>query len=50
VLITQGCFSYCCAVLAQCQGLLFVTLPLPASRLGVGKRLGRDTARTVDLN
>lgn len=50
VLITQQCFTCCWAVLARGQGLLFLTLPPPQSRLGLGKRLGGHTARTADLN
>jgi len=29
---------------------LFITLPLPESRLGLGNRLGGDTARMADPN
>ena len=49
VLITHQCFGYCWAVLAQHQGCLSNIPPL-TSRLGVGKILGGDTARTADPN
>ena len=51
VLITQQCFHYCWAVLADHQGFLFFWLfPLSTTRLGVGKKLEGNTGRTADLN
>ena len=48
MLITQGCFQDCWALLTQCQGLsCFSHHP---TRLGVHKKLGGDTARTADPN
>ena len=50
VLITQGCFRYCWAVLTQSQGL-FCSSPTPsAGGLGVHKKLGGDAAGTADPN
>ena len=49
VLIMQRCFRYHWAVLTQSQGLFcFSHHTPPASRLGVHKKLGGDTARTAD--
>jgi len=42
VLIIQGYFSYCWAVLTQNQGLSAFHNALPPSRLGVHKKLGGD--------
>lgn len=56
MLITHQRFGFCQTVPAQPQGFLFFWrffFPLcapPASRLGVGKNLGGDTARTTDSN
>lgn len=50
VWITQQCFGYSWTVLEQCQGFLWSLFCHPARRLGEGKKLGRDTVRTVDLN
>ena len=48
VLVIQGCFPYCWAVITQSQGL-FCFSPQPTSeRLGGHKELGGDTARTAD--
>ena len=49
VLLSQGCASYCRAVLARRQGqkTARVSGP-PASRLGVPKALGGDTAGTAE--
>ena len=49
VLMTHQCFGYCWAVLPQHQGCLANIAPL-TSRLGVGKILGGDIARTADPN
>ena len=51
VLITQGCFSYCWAVLTQHQVFCFFSLSgaaPPASRLGVHKKLRGDTTEAAD--
>ena len=50
VLMIQGCFSYCWAVLTQHQGLFCFSPHSPASRLGVHKKLWGDTAGTADPN
>ena len=50
VLVTYQSFSYCGTVLAQHQGFLCSSLCPPGSRLGLGKMLGGNTAKTADSN
>ena len=50
VLTAHQCFSYCRTVLAHIKNFSVSHSAPPASRLRVGKRLGRDTARTADPN
>ena len=50
MLLTHQCLGCCWAVLAQQQGCLSNIPPHSPSRLGVGKILGGDTARTADPN
>lgn len=48
VVIAQGCFSCCRAVLTQSQAFSAPHATLPVRRLGVSQELGRDTSRTAD--
>ena len=48
VLIIYRCFGYLWTVLTQCQDLLFFTYYTTGSRLGMHKKLGRNTAGTAD--
>lgn len=46
---TQGCFSYCWALLIQSKGH-FCSSPHPISKLEIHEKLGRDTHGTPDLS
>jgi len=46
MLIIEGYFQYCLAVLTHSEGLFWSAHPLPASRLG-GLKSGGDTARAA---
>lgn len=48
--VTQGCFSYCWAGLAQSQGLFHFSNHKPVSQLGLHKKLGGGTAGAADFN
>lgn len=51
MLIAHQCFGYCWAVFAQHQDFLFLPHSAPkVSRLEVGKKLGEETAGTMDCS
>lgn len=49
-LITWQCFYCFWEVLVPCKGFLFFQLCPTMGRLGVGKKLRRDTSKTADPN
>lgn len=50
VLITQGCFCYCWAVLTQSQSFSASHPTSAAGRLGIHRKLGGDAIRRADPN